>query len=47
MQNEKVIAYASRQLEKHEQNYPTHDLEMVVVVFFFFLSNYGDINCTV
>ena len=28
MQNKKVIAYASRQLKKHEQNYPTHDLEM-------------------
>ena len=35
MQNEKVIAYASRQLKKYEQNYPTHDLEMVVVVFCF------------
>ncbi|KAF8046197.1 hypothetical protein N665_3959s0002 [Sinapis alba] len=29
----KVIAYASRQLRKHEGNYPTHDLEMAVVVF--------------
>ncbi|KAF8100254.1 hypothetical protein N665_0228s0009 [Sinapis alba] len=28
-----VIAYASRQLRKHEGNYPTHDLEMVLVVF--------------
>jgi hypothetical protein len=27
-----VIAYASRQLRKHELNYPTHDLELVVVV---------------
>jgi hypothetical protein len=27
-----VIAYASRQLQKHELNYPTHDLELVVVV---------------
>ena len=25
MQHENVIAYASRQLKKHEQNYPTHD----------------------
>ena len=33
MQNDKVIAYASRQLKKHEQNYPTHDLELVAVVF--------------
>ena len=29
----KKIAYGSRQLKKHEQNYPTHDLEMVAVVF--------------
>ncbi|KAL5572587.1 hypothetical protein UlMin_022184 [Ulmus minor] len=28
MQNEKVIAYASRQLKIHEKNYPTHDLEL-------------------
>ena len=33
MQHENVIAYASRQLKKHEQNYPTHDLELVVLVF--------------
>ena len=33
MQNGKVSAYASRQLKKHEQNYPTHDLEMAAVVF--------------
>nr|GEY58760.1 putative reverse transcriptase domain-containing protein [Tanacetum cinerariifolium] len=33
MQREKVIAYASRQLKKHEENYTTHDLELGVVVF--------------
>ncbi|GJR77964.1 putative reverse transcriptase domain-containing protein [Tanacetum coccineum] len=33
MQNEKVIAYASRQLKIHEKNYTTHDLELRVVVF--------------
>nr|GEU79001.1 reverse transcriptase domain-containing protein [Tanacetum cinerariifolium] len=33
MQREKVIAYASRQLKKHEENYTTHDLEMGTVVF--------------
>ncbi|WZY70984.1 hypothetical protein YC2023_003224 [Brassica napus] len=32
-QHGKVIAYASRQLRKHEGNYPTHDLEMAAVVF--------------
>ncbi|KAL4012228.1 hypothetical protein IC575_029324 [Cucumis melo] len=31
MQQGKVVAYASRQLKNHEQNYPTHDLELVVV----------------
>lgn len=33
IQREKVIAYASRQLKKHENNYTTHDLELGVVVF--------------
>ena len=33
MQDGKVVAYASRQLKLHEQNYPTHDLELAVVVF--------------
>jgi hypothetical protein len=32
MQEGKVIAYASRQLCKHEKNYPTHDLELAAVV---------------
>ena len=33
MQVGKVVAYASRQLKSHEQNYPTHDLELVAIVF--------------
>nr|GEX24201.1 putative reverse transcriptase domain-containing protein [Tanacetum cinerariifolium] len=33
MQREKVIAYASRQLEIHEKSYTTHDLELGSVVF--------------
>ena len=28
-----MVAYASRQLKQHEQNYPTHDLELAAVVF--------------
>ena len=33
MQHGKVVAYPSRQLKVHEKNYPTHDLELAVVVF--------------
>ena len=33
MQNDKVVAYASRQLKPYEQNYPMHDLELAAVVF--------------
>jgi hypothetical protein len=33
IQEGKVIAYGSRQLKKHERNYPTHDPELAVVVF--------------
>ncbi|KAL0536708.1 hypothetical protein IC582_025668 [Cucumis melo] len=33
MQQGRVVAYASRQLKSHEQNYPTHDLELAAVVF--------------
>ncbi|GKV41219.1 hypothetical protein SLEP1_g48785 [Rubroshorea leprosula] len=33
MQKDRVIAYASRQLKPYEENYPTHDLELAVVVF--------------
>nr|GEU71712.1 putative reverse transcriptase domain-containing protein [Tanacetum cinerariifolium] len=33
MQREKVIAYASRQLKSHKENYTTHDLELGAVVF--------------
>ncbi|WVZ97998.1 hypothetical protein U9M48_043491 [Paspalum notatum var. saurae] len=33
MQVGKVIAYASSQLRKHEVNYPTHDLDLLAVVY--------------
>ncbi|GJW19625.1 putative reverse transcriptase domain-containing protein [Tanacetum coccineum] len=33
MQRDKVIAYASRQLKTHKENYTTHDLELGAVVF--------------
>src|SRR4051812_2752387 len=32
MQDGHVVAYASRQLKPHENNYPTHDLELAAVV---------------
>ena len=33
MQERKVIAYGSRQLRPHEENYPTHDLELAAVIY--------------
>jgi len=33
MQDKRPVAYASRQLKVHEKNYPTHDLELAIVVF--------------
>jgi hypothetical protein len=32
IQDVRVIAYALRQLRKHEVNYPTHDLELAAIV---------------
>jgi hypothetical protein len=32
MQDNRVIAYTSRALRPHEQNYPTHDMELAIVV---------------
>ena len=33
MQHKRFVAYASKQLKKHELNYLTHDLELVAVIF--------------
>ena len=33
LQDGKVVAYASRQLKPHEQNYPAYDQKLAVVVF--------------
>lgn len=33
MQHGKVIDYSLKQLKVHEQNYPTHDLELTTIVF--------------
>lgn len=36
MQNGKVVAYVSHQLKAHEKVYPTHELELAILIFFFF-----------
>jgi hypothetical protein len=33
MQNGRVIAYISRKLRRHEENYATHDLELLAIVY--------------
>ena len=33
MQARRVVAYGSRKLKNHEQNYPTHDKELAAIVF--------------
>ena len=33
MQSGRVVAYGSRQLKNHEQNYATHDMELAAIVF--------------
>jgi hypothetical protein len=32
MQDGRIIAYDSRQFRRHEEHYPTHDLELLVVI---------------
>ena len=33
MQAGRVVAYGSRKLKNHKQNYPTHDMELAAIVF--------------
>ena len=33
MEEGRVVCYGSRQLRTHEKNYPTHDWELVAIVF--------------
>jgi hypothetical protein len=33
MQDSRAIAYISRKLRKHEENYETHDLELLAIVY--------------
>ena len=33
MQSGRIVAYGSCQLKNHEQNYPTHNMELVILVF--------------
>ena len=33
MQSKRVVAYGSQPLKNHERNYPTHDMELAVIVF--------------
>ena len=33
IQSGRVVAYGSKQIKNHEQNYPTHDLELAAIVF--------------
>jgi hypothetical protein len=33
MQEGRVITYISRKLRRHEENYATHDLELLVIIY--------------
>ena len=33
MQSGRVVAYGSKKQKNHEQNYPTHDMELAAIVF--------------
>ena len=44
MQFGRVVAYGSRQLKNHEQNYPTHDMEVAAIVL---SQRFGATTCMV
>ena len=33
MQFGRVVAYSYRQLKNHKRNYPTHEMELVAIIF--------------
>ena len=33
MQSGRVVTYGSKQIKSHEQNYPTHEMELATIVF--------------
>ena len=45
IQSGRVVAYGSRQLKNHEQNYPTHDMELAAVVFALYKNNNFSKSC--
>ncbi|GAU40284.1 hypothetical protein TSUD_60750 [Trifolium subterraneum] len=48
MQEGAVVAYASRQLKPHEENYPTHDLELAAIIFALKIGRHhfvGNVTC--
>jgi hypothetical protein len=47
IQEGRVVLYASRQLRKHEENHPTHDLELAAVVHAMFLRYGGTISSVI
>jgi hypothetical protein len=34
MQDDRMISYISRKLNKHEENYVVHDLELLAIVYY-------------
>ena len=45
MQSGRLVAYGSHQLKNHEQNYPTHDMELATIVFGVTTYKAGSLRC--